>query len=528
MRRTFLLAALLLLFVKVFQPSPLLAQTEPTLIIGIDVGDVFTLDPGRAYEMLNLTIHNAVYDTLLTVPADNLDGFKPRLADRWEISDDGLTYTFHLHPGVTFSSGNPLTAKDVLFSWTRLKNLKANPAFYVEAVDKVEAVDDLTVQVTLKQASPAFLSMLTVPAMSVIDSVEARKHGATDAEDADTTDQAQTWFDQNSAGSGPFILTGWTPSGEVTMVRNEKYWGTPAKLAGVTLRQVNDSTTALQLLERGDLDMVFNLEKDLADQVKANTALGLSEGQSLTVSYLGLSPDAELGGALASQDVRQAIAYAVDYDGIADGLLLGYSQRPASILPLGVQGSDGSGRYERDLDKARKLMSDAGYADGLDLNMAINGSGACGIPAETIAAKMQADLGEIGIRLTADIMQITAFRTAFRAQKLGLILSTWPPDFLDGTQWSDLFSYIDNGPGFRLKMDMPTVSDLAKRAGSERDPQARLALYQQWQQAQVDEAVFVPLCQNTILMAHTGRLENFSYHPIFLFDFQTLDLADSP
>ncbi|MBC7814487.1 MAG: hypothetical protein H7175_25245 [Burkholderiales bacterium] len=249
-----------------------------TIIIADDVEGIVTLDPGRAYEVTNLTIHHATYETLINVPADDLTALAPGLAESWEVSDDGLVYTFHLRDGVTFSSGNAMTAEDVRFSWMRLKNIKGNPSFYADAVTGIEVIDDLTLEVTLSVATPAFLSIVTVPAMSVLDSAVVMANGGTDAADADVTDTAQEYLDQNSAGTGPFILTSWVPNTEVTMVRNDTYWGGPAALAGVTMIQVNDSTTALQQLERGDIDIAINIEKDLADMVTANADLTLIQG----------------------------------------------------------------------------------------------------------------------------------------------------------------------------------------------------------------------------------------------------------
>jgi len=515
------------LLVPVLTVGGLSAQADNTVIVAADVQDIITLDPARAYEVTNLTVFHAVYETLIDVPADNLTALEPGLATSWKVSDDGLTYTFHLRDGVTFSSGNPMTAEDVRFSWMRLKNIKGNPSFYTDAIDTIKVVDDHTLEVTLKQATPAFLSIVTVPAMSVTDSAVVKANGGTDAADADTTDKAQDYLDQNSAGTGPFILTGWTPNTQATMVRNEKYWGGAAKIAGVTLTQVNDSTTALQQLQRGDLDIVDNLEKDLADQVTADPNLKLEQGKSLNLSYLALSPNETLGGTLAKQEARQAIAYAIDYDGISNGLLLGYTDRPAAMLPIGIQGSDPSIRYERNLDKARELLTQAGMPNGFDVTLSLGQGGACGIPAETISAKIQSDLAEVGINATIDIEQSSNFLTAYRAQKLPMLLSTWSPDYLDATMWSDYFSSIDVGPAHRMMMDVPAVATLAKEAGAETDQAKRTALYEQYQQAQKDAAVFIPLCQNRILVATSNQIQNFVFHPVYFFDFYAMDKTSS-
>lgn len=525
LKQRLLFVSVLLMVFSLVGVSSLAAQDSGALIVAADVQDVITLDPARAYETTNLTVFHAVYETLINVPADDLTALEPGLAESWEISDDGLVYTFHLRDGVTFNSGNPVTAEDVRFSWTRLKNIKGNPSFYADAVSSIEVVDDLTLQVTLSAVTPAFLSIVTVPSMSVLEAAVVIANGGTDAEDADVTDAATTFLDTNSVGTGPFTLTNWVPNTEVVMVRNDSYWGGAASLSGVTLRQVNDSTTAIQQLERGDIDIADNIEKDLAEQVTANSDLVLVEGQSLNLSYLAMTPNETLGGPLAQQAARQAIAYAVDYTGIMDGLLLGYADRPTAMLPIGIQGSDGSTRYERDLDMARSLLAEAGTPDGFDVTLSMGSGGVCGIPSETIGAKLQADLAEVGINVTVDIQQSSNFLTAFRAQELPMVLSTWTPDYLDATMWSDYFSSAEVGPAFRIMLDVPAIADAAAQAAVETDPAARTELYAQYQQAHKDAAVFVPICQNRILYATSSAVENFVFHPVYFMDFYAMSKA---
>lgn len=496
------------------------AQSGGTLIVATKLDDVITLDPGRAYETTNLTVFHAAYDTLLATPPDDLTKIVPQLAESYTQSDDGLTYTFTLRKGIKFSSGNPVTANDVVFSWMRLKNIKGNPSFYTDQIDKVEAVDDLTVKVTLNTVFPAFASVVTAPAMSVLDSAVVKEHGGTDAADADKTDTAKDWLDQNSAGTGPFILTGWKQLDQITLVRNDNYWGTKPALDGVTLKNVNDASSALQLVDRGDADMVLNeIDPDTAQQVKDKSNLTLEVGQSLNLYYMALSPDPSFGVPLSDQKVRQAIAYAIDYDGIINDLLSGYADRPAAPLPIGIQGSDPSKRYTRDLDKARALLKDAGQEGGFELTLNIGTSSVVGVPVETYAAKIQSDLAEVNIKLTINQRPTTDFLTDYRAQKLYMVMSVWTPDYLDATMWSDYFSYPTQGLSKRIKMDIPAIADLATKAANERDPQKRTDLYGQYQAAEVDAAVFIPLVQEQLLSVVRNDVKGYVFHPVYFIDF---------
>ena len=524
------LVALLLLTLMVGM-TPARAQEGDILIYATQIGDLITLDPGRAFESTNLTIHHATYDTLLEIRADDLSTVVPSLAEAFTVSDDGLVYTFTLREGVQFASGNPVTAEDVRFSWTRLQNIKGNPSFYADPVAQVEVIDDRTVAVTLTEAFPAFPAVVTAPAMSILDSQVVIANGGTDAEDADTTDMAKDWLDQNSAGSGPFILTGWVPNAEVTLVRNDNYWREPPAFSGVTLRHVNDATTALQQLERGDVDITDLVDPDLSQQIADNPALKLAIGQTLNLTYLAMSPAegpgtegaAPWSAPLWDVRVRQAIAHAVDYDGIIEALFQGYADRPAAMLPIGVQGSDPSARYERDLDAARALLADAGYPDGFELTLSIGTGTIAGIlPSETLAAKIVADLAEVGISVTVEQQPTANFLTAYRAQELQFLFATWTPDYVDATMWSDYFANPGVGPAFRIQLNSEEIARLAAAGAFEADHDRRTALYRQYQDAHVEEAVFVPLIQPQHPYAMRAEIEGFTFHPVYFIDFYSL------
>ncbi len=518
MKRRLVLFSIFLLGAMLMSMGTALAQ-DNTLIVATSLDDIITLDPARAYETTNLMLNHATYDTLLEIHSDDLNTIVPGLADSYTVSDDGLVYTFSLHKDVKFASGNPLTAADVVFSWTRLKNIKGNPAFYVDQVATIEATDDLTVKVTLSVKTPAFATIVTAPALSVLDSKLAKEHGATDAADADTTDTANDWLSQNSAGSGPFVLTGWAPLSEVTLVRNDGYWRGAAQLAGVKLNHSTDATSKLQLLEKGDVDIYENVDKDLSEQIEANADLKLAVGQTLNITYLAISAAEKFNLPLKDAKVRQAIAQSIDYDGIISGLLLGYGDRPAAMLPIGIIGSDPTKRYEHNVDAAKALLAEAGFADGFELEFNVSTSTSGGIPNETLAAKIQSDLAEVGIKATIKQQPNSDFLTAYRAQELPFLFATWTPDYLDATMWSDYFSFPDSGPSKRILLDSKALVDLATQGGNETDPTKRAEIYAQYQAAHVAEAVFVPLFQPQQLYALRSNVEGFAFHPVYFMDF---------
>ncbi len=491
------------------QPTATTAP-PPTLVVVMDMPDLVTLDPHHAYETTNLIIHNSTYDTLVEYKPSDLTKVSPRLADSWEVKDNGLTYIFNLHKGVKFTSGNPVTAEDVRFSWMRLKNIKDNPAFYADQVKEVAVVDENTVKVTLTQPSPVFLSVLATPAMSIVDSKTVKAKGGTDAADADKTDKAKDWLDQNSAGSGPFIQTKWTPKVEVVLEANPNYWRGKPKLGKVIVKQVQDPTTQLQMLQRGDADIVQDLNPDLAEKAKADTNLTVVVGQTLNQNYLAMTSSATLSKPMADKKVRQAVAYAIDYDGLIKSVLRGYGSRAPSIIPLGVMGVDKSQVWGRDLNKAKALLKEAGYEKGFTVELTYGSTPV----RETIAAKLKNDLAEAGITVNLVPKEQSVYLSEMRAKKLSMAFGGWTPDYLDPTMWTDYFSFSDRGIATRMVYNNPEAEKLAKIVNTEFDATKREQAIKDLQKILIDDMAFTMLWQNQMVNAMNKSVKGFAYHPV--------------
>lgn len=491
---------------------------SPTLVMVMNMNDVVTLDPHYAYETTNLMIHASTYDTLVEFRPSDLTKVSPRLADKWDVSSDGLTYTFYLHPGVKFTSGNPVTAEDVRFSWTRLKAIKGNPSFYADVITTVQVIDDTTVKVTLTDPSPAFMGIVAAPAMSIVDSKLVKSKGGTDAADADKTDKAKDWMDQNSAGSGPFIQTSWKPKAEIVLEANPNYWRGKPKLGKVIIKHVEDPTTALQMLERGDADLLDGLDPDLVDKAKANANLNVVIGQTLNQNYLAMTSSANLSKPLSDKRVRQAIALSVDYDGLIKALLKGYGSRAPSIIPLGILGVDPAMTQGRDLNKAKALLKEAGYEKGFTVDLSYGSSPT----RETIAAKIKSDLAEAGITVNLKPMEQSVYLSDMRAQKLAFAFGGWTPDYLDPTMWTDYFSYGDRGIAKRMLYNNPEADKFAKIVGTEQDLAKREQAIKDLQKVLMDDMAFTMLYQNQSLVAMNKAVKGFAYHPVQFVNFSDL------
>src|SRR5438046_66081 len=195
--------------------------------------DQRTADPARDASISGRYILGSVYDTLTSFKARKVNGRLsvslsqpvPWLAQSYKSNKAGNVWTFVLRKGVQFSNGHPLTAKDVVFSLLRVKNVNSAPAFVTNSFASVTAVGQYTVRIVTKQPNPAIPYLMAYKSTGVVDSTVAQQNGASDAADASTTDKAQTYFDTHSIGSGPYIFQTFSNSGDSVLVRNPKFWG---------------------------------------------------------------------------------------------------------------------------------------------------------------------------------------------------------------------------------------------------------------------------------------------------------------
>jgi peptide/nickel transport system substrate-binding protein len=505
------------------------AQADPrTLVVLDDLPGQSWLyfDPGKIYEINPSAGFSLIYETLYYLPDGNkLTDFQPLLAEGMpEMSADNLTATFKLKPNVKFhNTGTVMTADDVVFSWNRLANLKGNPGFlFTDNFSAVEAVDPLTVKLTLLAPNSALIAILSALPMSVMDSAQVKANGGTDAADADQTDKATDWVNAgNSAGTGPYRLTTWDPANEIVLEANADYWGDAANFDRVIFRNVDDLNTQLQLIETGDADIAFAIDPDAVGRVSENAGLQILEGPSLAHEYLALQNDPTIGGPLAKKEVRQAIGYAIDYDGIINGLLSGGAVKPATIVPLGLLGADDvqSLGYTLDLAKAQQLF-DASGVGAVEVTLAYGASGStpAGLARETLAAKLKSDLEQInGLTIVLQPMDDADRLAAYRAGELQFTMSDWSPDYPDVHTYAQPFGQSVTGAAAkRVNYNNPQVDQWLDQAIQELDPEKRKQLYIDIQTALVDDAAFLVEFQPIYRSPASSKVQGAQPHGVYI------------
>lgn len=485
-----------------------------TLIIAISE-DTASLDPARAFETWPTTIHKATYQTLVTFPPDSVETVIPSLAKSWDISEDGLTYRFTLDERAVFSNGDPVTAADVVFSFNRMRNITGNPSFLAETIDVVEAVDDSTVVLTLTQPDPAILAKLVFGAFSVVNKNEVTANGGTDAADAAETDAAEQWLNGHSAGSGPYVLEKWEPSVETVLVRNPNYWGEPANFERVVLRNIPEAATQKIQLEAGDIDIAMDLSADQVVTLETNPNIAIFQGLSDTLVFVKGNLDPAIGGPASDPKVMEAVRYALDYEGLR-ALGGGESVTPASMLPVGFLGAlPANSGVTRDVEKAKALLDEAGFGEGLELQFAYPDFTFAGVNFGTFAQKIQADLNEAGFNVTLAPAEVQVALENYRQGQEPFGLWLWLPDYRDSLDYVEFLP--DGVVGNRLNWtsDNAAADILALRDALkvETDDPTRAAMFEEMQEYLLAQGPYAAVIQPGIQIGLRADIEGFAYNP---------------
>ena len=509
------------------EAEEVMEEEEKVLIIGhSEVTESYDL--AHAFNPTSGMVHKATYDTLVTFPDTDASSIEPNVAASWSVSEDGLAYTFNLRDDVTFANGDPLTADDVVFSFTRLIYVQSNPSFLADSIASVEAVDDLTVVINLVDPRPSFLAEMVNTAFSISNDAEVIAAGGTNADDAASADGAQEFLDQNSVGTGPYLLESWTPQEETVLVRNPDYWGESPYFDRIIIVNIPEAATQQVALESGDIDLATDLAPDQVTGLEDDPNLTIFRGQDRWTHFLLMNRDPEIGGPVSDPNVALAIRYALDYQGYTD--LWTGSITPGSNMWVGIAGAFGPDQaFERDLDRARELLADAGYADGFEIELSYPDFTFGGINLSTNAQKIQADLAEVGITVALRPGEVQVSLEEYRNGEQGLAYWFWGPDILDPV---DFLSFLPGGKvaGERTNwnedsIDADTLALIAQ-AGSETDPAARAEIFEQLQLYAQESGAYAPFNVPAIQIAFRSDIQGYIWHPEWGVDLALLNRSN--
>lgn len=499
------------------------ATSEKKIVIGESM-QYTSLDPAHEYESDADMVLHSVYDTLVSIPPEDESKIEPGVASSWTVSDDGLTYVFTLRQDVVFTTGKKMTAADVAYCLNRVKGVAGNPSFLLDTVDSIEATGDYEVTMKLNTENPSLLSILTRATFGIYDSDVAKANSGS----GDANDTFSTYCDANpSIGSGPYQITSFNSGSEVIL---QKFAGSvvkTGKVDRVVISNMTDASAQQMAIQAGDIDFALDLTADQTALLKDTENVQLVSGKTDDLFFLMLNASEQYGKEVANPTVREAISYAIDYDGLCQIAGNG-AFTPASIIPDGFTVYLGKNTRTRDVAKAKELLTQAGYPDGFTFSCGVIPDMAPdGVSFMALAQKIQSDLAEAGITMNIESQEVSVYLEAYRNGTSQAVVSQWGPDYYDSN--NQLAFLPGETVGLRAGWTAdaePTLVDLGKQASAATDETQRADLFKQIQNEMIScNSPFIILLQPGRTWAVNSRVQNVVPSSAYYLDFAALDVA---
>jgi len=518
-------------------------------ILTIEEGpDVETIDPA-----LNQSADGANYITMIS---DNLlridkDGkIAPSMAEKYEVSDDGLTWTFHLRDGLKWSDGSDFTANDFVYSWQRMVDPEVAAPYaetmlgmvegYKDAIGnpdadgnttttpdrtklKVEAPDDKTLVVHMSHPTPYFDRLATFAALSPVkkDVVEANPDG---------------WSldPKTYVSTGPFKLTEWKQGSHILVTKNEYYWNKDAvKLDGIKCLLMQDQNAAFSAYESGEASMIkdYPVQEVTTMQKRPD----YKSSPKLGISYIDVNNDLD---EFKDPKVREALALALDRKYMADTITAGINSPATGFIPDGVVDWDGSAwadnitdksvyfdndNFDANLAKAKELLKEAGHENGAGLPDIVYSTNDQAYH-KKIAEYLQQAWGELGLKVDVNIVEWKSFTPQRRAGNYQVARDGWVMDYNDPSNILEL-ALTGNGNN-NSKYSNPEFDALMGKAATEKDPQTRFGYLHQAEDVIMKDTAMVPLLYYNDFYLQSDKITGSWHSPDGFWHFEYADIAE--
>lgn len=498
------------------------------------VADPHTMtDPGGRMVL------RAVYDTLLTFTSDDFTSPEPWLAESFESNEDGTEFTFNLREGVTFSDGSELTAEDVRVSLERLRHIADSASFLMRGIE-VEVVDDYTVLFRTAETRADLPAIFTNPNTGIINSKVLLQNGGVAEEGAADSDTAGAdLFANQSAGSGPYVITRYEADREVVLEANPEFWGPAPSYERLVLR-VAAAPIQLLNIQSGESDLVLDLSSEEVSQLDP-AEFNIVESLGANILSIQFSLDPKVSPVTANADFREAFKYALDYEKLRE---LGgpAAQQACGIIHIQLGGlkKGDEGCLAQDLDRAKAALERSGLEDPEVTFTVRGGLARDGIDSADIAIRAAGQLAAIGIRANISVRAAPVANELRDSGQVQIFPSAWSIRYADAVSQvqtlkpgggTSVFGENRYRTGW-FSSDNPAsvheplegqleIEELGDRIIATADRGERARLLDEYQRLFNETSPFIPVAQGSRAIVAQLGLDHQGYHASWVFDIPT-------
>ncbi|WP_339149375.1 MULTISPECIES: glutathione ABC transporter substrate-binding protein [unclassified Sutcliffiella] len=453
------------------------------------LSDATRLDPHFITDIPSANIiYQKVYETLVMTNKDM--EIEPLLATEWQQLDE-VTWEFSLKEGVSFHDGTPFNAEAVKVTFDRVLDpgTGSPQREKLSMIKEIEIVDEYTVHMHLDYPYAPLLSILASNEGSIISPKVIKEK-----EDS---------LSQHPVGTGPFIFESWNTGQDITLVKNPSYWGQEPNLDEVVFKVVPEDATRLALIETGEAHVSDQVPVTELDRIEKSNSMSLYRTEGLGVEYIGFNIESK---AVNDVRVRKAISHAIEREAILKGVYNNVGTIANSAMSPKVFGySENIKAYEYDINKAKKLLKEAGYKDGLSLNLLTSDRKERINMAEVI----QSQLKGIGVDVSIQVLEYGAYLEMIDKGDHDLFIGGWGNATGDGdyNQYNLFHTASQGPPGNHFYYSNEEVDTIIEDAREEMDQEKRKELYEKAMQIQMDDAVYVPIRNYEHLAVYTKGVE---------------------
>jgi peptide/nickel transport system substrate-binding protein len=459
--------------------------------------DSDNLDPVTQDGNVDIWIFMSIYDQLVRVN-DTGTGLEPALAEKWDVSPDGLTYTFHLRKGVVFSDGTPLKASDVKFSINRAKtNKKSGWTFTLEPLKDISTPDDSTVVMTLNQPWAPFLSDIAMFNASILSEAFVTKIG-------------EDKLVEQTMGTGPFSLVEWKKGEYITLKKNDKYWeqGLPY-LDQIKIVVVPDDNNRILQLQGGQIDGMYDVPLNRVADLEKDPNFVVNKFISTYNNFIALNTR---NPPLNDVKVRQALNYATDKQALIKVVNFGIGEVSNSFMPNGALywNKDQPG-YPFDVEKAKALIKESSIPNGGKIAIQVQAGRASALQLATALKEMWS---QIGIDLDIQQLEQAVATDNYRNNKFEANATGWTNDIIDPDELVSYAILPEQVQNYHTGWTNQEAIDLANKGRAVLDDAERRKIYYRIQEIHMQDAPFIYLFTLPYVDVLKKNVKGFFHHPM--------------